>query len=97
MDEHLKFNGIEFVWNKAKARSNLKKHKVSFEQATQVFFNPFFRLVDSGKNGEKRDVIIGMDESWNLLYVVHALIEEDKIRIISARKATRSERQYYEN
>ena len=44
-----------------------------------------------------RDTIIGMDKQWNLLFVVHIAFEEDQIRIISARKVTRSEKDFYEN
>ncbi len=97
MDENYKFNGIEFVWNKAKSKSNYQKHGITFEQAAQVFFDPFFRLMDAGDKGEMRDAVIGIDENWNILYVVHALFMGDKIRLISARKATRFERQYYEH
>jgi uncharacterized DUF497 family protein len=97
MDENYKFNGIEFVWNKAKSKSNFQKHGITFEQATHVFFDPFFRLMEAGDKGEGREAVIGIDENWDILYVIHALYEGDKIRLISARKATRSERQYYEN
>jgi hypothetical protein len=97
MDQFLELNGIIFVWNRAKAQANLAKHGVAFEQAAEAFFDPFFRLVDAGPDEEARDAIIGMDEGWNLLFVVHIVIEEERIRIISARKATRTERQYYED
>ncbi|NJL80400.1 MAG: hypothetical protein HC836_02430 [Richelia sp. RM2_1_2] len=46
---------------------------------------------------QARDTIIGMDTSWVVLFVVHIEFEDDIIRIISARKATRQERNYYEN
>lgn len=97
MDEHFELNGITFVWNQTKARRNLNTHGVAFEQAAEAFFDPFFRVVDASPEEEARDAIIGMDERWNLLFIVHMEIEEDRIKIISARKATRSERQQYED
>jgi len=80
-----------------KARQNLTKHEIAFEQAVEVFFDPFFRLVDTSPGTEPRDAVIGMDAHWNLLFVVRILIEDEAIRIISARKATRNERQHYED
>lgn len=99
MDKTHSQNGITFVWNQQKASTNIAKHDgISFEQATQAFFDPFLRIVEASQNDEARDAIIGMDKQWNLLFVVHLLIEEnDVIRIISARKATRTERGFYEN
>jgi len=96
MDERYKLKGIKFVWDSNKAQSNLAKHGVSFTQAAQAFFDPFLRITDAGTNEQARDAVIGMDERWNLLFVVHIVLEEDAIRIISARKATPSERDYYE-
>ncbi len=99
MDKYHSQNGITFVWDQQKAATNIAKHDgISFEQATQAFFDPFLRVIDASQNDEARDAIIGMDKQWNLLFVVHLLIEEnDVIRIISARKATRTERGFYEN
>ena len=97
MDERFVLNGISFVWDASKARMNLTKHQVSFEQAAEVFFDPFFRVIDASPDTESRDAVIGMDTAWNLLYVVHVVMEDDRIRIISARPATRGERQLYEN
>lgn len=54
-------------------------------------------VVDASRNDEVRDAVIGLDRRWNLLYVVHIERDDDVIRIISARKATRKEREYYEN
>ena len=51
----------------------------------------------ASRNDEARDAIIGLDRRWNLLYVVFIEREDDMIRIISARKATRKEREHYEN
>lgn len=97
MDEYFELNGIAFVWNQTKARRNLSNHGVTFEQAAQAFFDPFLRLIDASPEEEARDAIIGMDELWNLLFIVHIEIEDDRIRIISARRATRIERLCYED
>jgi hypothetical protein len=98
MDTQFVLNGIIFVWNKEKARSNSVKHDgVTFQQAAEAFFDPFLKLVDASRNDETRDAIIGMDKRWNILFVVHIAIEDDVIRIISARKATQKERQEYES
>lgn len=91
-------NGVTFVWNEEKARINPIKHEgVTFQQAAEAFFDPFLVVVDASRNDEARDAIIGLDRRWNLLYVVHIEGEDDMIRIISARKATRQEREYYES
>ena len=97
MVELFELNQIPFVWNQAKAQENLRKHSVAFEQAAQAFFDPFLRVVDASPDDEARDAIIGMDEQWNLLFVVHIAFEDESVRIISARKATRNERRVYED
>lgn len=98
MEQPFDFKGIHFVWNCDKAGRNPLKHDgVTFEQACEVFFDPFLKLVDAERNEEARDAVIAMDQRWNLLYVVHIALEDEKIRIISARKATRQERQHYED
>lgn len=96
MDERYELKGVSFVWDPNKAETNLAKHGVSFGQAAEVFFDPFVRVNDAGSEDEARDSAIGMDERWNLLFVVHIVLEDDAIRIISARKATLSERTFYE-
>lgn len=75
----------------------MKPDGITFEQATEAFFDPFLKVVDASRYEEKRDAVIGMDTRWNLLFVVHIEIEADEIRLISARKATRKERKEYEN
>lgn len=97
MDEHFELNGISFVWSQTKAQENLTKHGVAFDQAAEAFFDPFLRGVDASSDDEARDAIIGMYERWNLLFVVHIVFEEESVRLISARKATRNERRLYEN
>lgn len=97
MDERYELKGVTFIWDSNKAQSNLAKHSVTFTQAAQAFFDPFLRATDASTDEETRDAVIGMDERWNLLFVVHIVLEGDAIRIISARKATPSERDYYEH
>lgn len=75
----------------------LKHDGITFEQATEAFFDPFLKVVDASRNKEGRDAIVGMDTRWNLLFVVHIDLEDEAIRIISARHATRQERVDYED
>jgi len=97
MDTRFELHGIHFIWDENKAWVNLRQHDGSaFEQAAEAFFDPFLKVMDASRNEEARDAIIGMDTRWNLLFVVHIELEEDAIRIISARKATRKERADYE-
>jgi uncharacterized DUF497 family protein len=54
-------------------------------------------IVDASRNDEARDAVIGLDSPWNFLYVVHVERDNGIVRIISARKTTWKEREYYEN
>ena len=93
MDIRFDLNGVNFVWNDEKARQNVLNHEgITFERAAEVFFDPFFRLVDASRNDEARDAAIGYDTLGRLLYVVNIAFEDDTIRLISARKATAQER-----
>lgn len=98
MDVRFELNGAAFVWDEEKARVNALAHGgVTFEQAAEVFFDPFFRLVDASRNDEARDAVIGYDTAGRLLFVVHVEFEGDYIRIISARKATPKERKDHDS
>lgn len=98
MDIKYIYNEISFIWDKEKAQKNIAKYDgISFEQATEAFFDPFLKVVDASRNNEQRDAVIGMDKNWNVLYVVHIQIIDDEIVIISARKATNKERKNYED
>ena len=97
MNDIFKLDGITFVCNRAKAKNNVEKHGISFQQAASAFFDPFLRVVDASTDEEVRNAIIGMAENFELLFVVYIFVEDEQLRIISARKATRSERQKYEN
>jgi uncharacterized DUF497 family protein len=89
--------GQRFVWDDVKAAANLAKHGVSFEEACEVFFDPFVRVEDASVPEELRDAAIGMTEDWTLAVVVYLRREGDAIRIISARSATTQERRVYED
>jgi uncharacterized protein len=98
MNVYFVLNGITFVWDDKKAQINPANHDgITFQQAAESFFDPFLIVIDASRNEEVRDAAIGLDARWNLLYVVHIEREEDVIRIISARKATRQERLQYED
>ena len=98
MDIHYSLGGTDFIWDSNKSASNVVNHPgITFEQAAEVFFDPFFRLVDATRNGETRDAIIGFDRASRLLFVVHIQQDDTAIRIISARKATKTERQEHEH
>jgi uncharacterized protein len=98
MNVYFVLNGITFSWDEEKARINPLNHDgITFQQASEAFFDPFLILVDASRNDETRDAVIGLDARWNLLYVVHIEQNEESIRIISARKATRQERAEYES
>lgn len=90
---------IEFEWSTAKARANLKKHGVSFEEAQSVFYDEYARQFfdDGHSDKEKRFIMLGMSIESRVLVVCHCeRADGDVIRIISARKATRKERSFYE-
>jgi uncharacterized protein len=98
MSIHYELNGTAFVWDEEKARRNVAAHDgITFEQAAEVFFDPFFRLVDASRNDEARDAVIGYDKKSRLLFVVHIVFEDQFIRIISARKATPKERKDHDS
>ncbi len=90
---------VEFTWDPAKARTNLRKHGVSFEEAESVFYDDRARLVDDPDHSDSEDrlVLLGLSRALRMLVVVHAYRESDAlIRIISARKATPQERTAYD-
>jgi len=87
----------EFEWDPVKASANQHRHGVSFVEAATVFFDPLSVTVNDPLHSvdEQRFVITGLSYQQRLLVVVHA-DHGDRIRIISARLATRSEREEYE-
>lgn len=90
---------MNFEWDENKARVNFKKHGVSFEEAQTVFYDENALLIDDPDHSEdeERFIILGLSAGTRLLVVCHCYREsETVIRIISARKATRKETQFYE-
>jgi uncharacterized DUF497 family protein len=87
---------LEFEWHEAKAEANLRSHGVSFELACTIFRDPFAieRMDDREDYGEDRFVIIGMAEGSLMLFVAYTEREE-RIRIISARRALPNEQEDY--
>jgi uncharacterized protein len=89
---------MDFEWNKNKAESNLKKHGISFSEASTVFGDPFELTITDPDHSyhEIRFLSIGMSSTSNLLVVSYTERKKNIIRIISARKATKHERRQYE-
>lgn len=86
---------MRFRYDPDKAAANLRKHKVSFADAEGVFLDPLAVTVeDPDAGGERRFVILGLGSAGELLGVVYSE-REDECRLISARRATRRERQQY--
>ena len=88
----------EFEWDEEKAQSNLKKHGVSFEEAATIFNDPKIATISDPDHSEdeERYVSIGRSVIMRLLSVIHTFRKE-RIRLISARKATKAEKKNYEN
>lgn len=88
---------LEFEWDLAKARQNLQKHGISFEEAKSVFYDEYARIIADNSHSEERFVILGMSEGLKVLVVVHCYRSEaTTIRIIYACKATKKEQNQYE-
>jgi uncharacterized protein len=89
--------GFNFEWDEEKANLNYKKHKVDFEEATTVFLDPFSMTIPDPEHSEfeARYIDLGLSDKGRLLTVVYT--ERGlNIRIISCRKASNSERKFYE-
>ena len=90
-----------FEWDFKKAKTNISKHKISFEDATEVFRDKNMISIFDQKHSddEERWITIGIDEKTRTLIVIHTYLSigkrETKIRIISARKATMKEQKTY--
>ena len=91
-------SAIRFEWDERKAAANAKKHGMTFEEARSVFLDESARVIDDPDHseGEERVVILGLSNAFRLLLVCHCFRGNDSvIRIISARKATRTESKSY--
>lgn len=86
---------MEFDWDDNKNRKNINKHGISFERAKTIFDYEILRRIDDrGDYGETREISLGLLEGKIIIVVVHTA-REGKIRIISARKANKDEREVY--
>lgn len=89
---------LRFEWDERKATANRQKHGISFEEAQSVFFDEDALLVADEEHSDEEDrfVLIGLSTSLRVVLVCHCYRESDEvIRIISARKASASERRQY--
>lgn len=84
-----------YQWNPAKAAANLRKHGIDFADAISVFSDDLAITIPDERFDEDRFVTMGLDALGRVLVVVYSLRGND-IRVISARKATRQERQQYQ-
>lgn len=90
--------GIAFEWDRRKDAANRRKHGVGFAEASTVFGDPLSITIPDQQDhaiGEERFVIVGLSGKRRLLVVVHT-IREERIRLVSARPATKHERRTYE-
>jgi uncharacterized protein len=88
---------LTFEWDEAKARENLRKHKVPFDESKTIFNDPFlltYQDIDSSET-EDRFINIGLSAKNRVLVLIHTE-KQGRIRIISCRKATAYERRHYE-
>jgi uncharacterized DUF497 family protein len=87
---------MEYEWDPGKSATNLHKHRISFADAVAVFSDELALMLADDFTDEERFIILGTDAFGRLLVVVYSWRGENRIRIISARKATRHERKQYE-
>ena len=86
---------MRFTWAPPKARANVRKHGVTFEEASTVFADPLALIVNDADYSD-RSLIIGESIVRRILVAVFVEIADDEIHLISARRATRHERRTYE-
>jgi hypothetical protein len=88
---------MEFDWDAEKAALNLQNHRVSFDEAVTVFYDPLSATFDDPDHseGERRLITIGYSSRGRLLLMVHSE-QQGSIRVISARRATAHERKRHE-
>jgi len=88
---------LGFSWDSNKAKSNEDKHGVSFDEAESAFSDENGLLLDDEEHSERepRFLLMGLSSAMRILVVSHTLPDGDTIRIISAREATRNEKQQY--
>jgi len=87
---------MDYEWDPGKAAANLHKHGIRFADVVAVFSDEAALLIADTFTDEERFILLGSDAFGRLLVVVYTWRGEQRIRIISARKATRQERRQYE-
>lgn len=89
---------MQFVWDPKKARKNLRKHGVSFEEASTVFNDDFAKMFldEIHSDHESREIIVGYSLNNRMLLVCFTEVGFERIRIITAREPTKLEREDYE-
>ena len=97
MNIRFELQGICFECDQDKALLNIQNHGIKFEDACEVFFDPFVKTFDSEiVDSEPRGKIIGMTENWHVFLVVFTEQYNEIFRLLSARRATSKERKEYE-
>lgn len=89
---------LKFEWDENKNQTNIQKHGISFEEASSVFYDDEALIINDEAHSQNEDrfVLIGFSYKFNLLVVCHCYRQNEEIvRIISARKASKSERNEY--
>jgi len=89
---------MKIIWDEKKNQTNIVNHKVSFQEAETVFYDPNAKIIHDPDHSAEEDrfIILGLSKLLNLLVVCHCYREDDEIiRIITARKATKKEKKEY--
>lgn len=93
---HVCAYNVNYQWDPVKARRNFEKHQIRFADAVSVFADDYALTIADDFSKEERFITIGNDAFGRILVVVYTFRADD-IRLISARRATRSERKQYES
>ena len=89
---------MKIIWDEKKNQTNIREHRISFQEAETVFFDPNAKIIHDPDHSieEDRFIILGISKLLKLLVVCHCYKEDDEIiRIITARKATKKEKNEY--
>jgi len=91
----------DFEWDERKAGDNVRKHGITFEEAVTAFFDEHFVILTDPQEHDDRFVLLGKSSEFRLLFVVHAQVVThggvERTRLISARRANRSDTKKYKS
>lgn len=89
---------MQYEWDSSKARNNVRRHRISFDEAVTVFLDPFALTFDDPDHSiaERKFITLVTSTRGRVLFVAHADPEQELVRIISARRATPTERHAYQ-